>query len=220
MGALLGMAAVAFGLGLSGAVAPGPLLSVVIAESARRGAWAGPLIVLGHGLLEGALVVALFAGVGKLVASPLVFGVVGLVGGAALLWMGRALLRPGQPELELQAGGPASGIPLSGAGRLAGLGILVSLSNPYFTGWWATAGLTQMSTAMTLGAAGVAAFFTGHITSDLAWYSAVSVAVGRGRGLLRGPGYRVLLRVCGVFLLAMGVVFLVVGGISLWGGKK
>ncbi len=35
----------AFLIGLSGALLPGPLLTVAISESARQGFWTGPLLV-------------------------------------------------------------------------------------------------------------------------------------------------------------------------------
>ena len=41
-----------FIIGFSGALTPGPVLSVTIVESSRRGFLAGPLITLGHGLAE------------------------------------------------------------------------------------------------------------------------------------------------------------------------
>jgi threonine/homoserine/homoserine lactone efflux protein len=41
-----------FALALSGVLLPGPLLTVTISESARRGFKAGPLLITGHGLLE------------------------------------------------------------------------------------------------------------------------------------------------------------------------
>lgn len=44
---------------------PGPLLAITISEAARRGFWAGPQLVLGHGILELALIAALAAGLSK-----------------------------------------------------------------------------------------------------------------------------------------------------------
>ncbi|HPP13333.1 MAG TPA: LysE family transporter, partial [bacterium] len=46
-----------FVIALSGALMPGPLLAVTVERSVRDGFIAGPLVVLGHGLLEVILVV-------------------------------------------------------------------------------------------------------------------------------------------------------------------
>ena len=45
-----------FGLAFSGAMMPGPLLTVTISESPRKGFITGPLLILGHAVLEVALV--------------------------------------------------------------------------------------------------------------------------------------------------------------------
>ena len=45
-----------FLVALTGAMMPGPVLTVTISESSRRGAWAGPLLMIGHALLELALI--------------------------------------------------------------------------------------------------------------------------------------------------------------------
>jgi len=52
-----------FVVALSGALVPGPLFSITVAESARRGAVAGPLIIIGHGILEVSLIVLLVLGI-------------------------------------------------------------------------------------------------------------------------------------------------------------
>ena len=49
---LLTIFAGSFVVGLSGAMAPGPVLTVTISETLKRGFKAGPLIILGHTLLE------------------------------------------------------------------------------------------------------------------------------------------------------------------------
>ena len=57
--ALLTIFGSSFVIALSGALMPGPVLTVTVSESARRGAKAGPLMIFGHGILELALVLAL-----------------------------------------------------------------------------------------------------------------------------------------------------------------
>ncbi len=86
-------------------------------------------------------------------------------------------------------------------------GILTSLSNPYWALWWATVGLSYIALSLQLGWAGLAFFYLGHILSDLAWYSAVSVALAMGRRLITDRTYRGLVTACAVFLVGFGLYF-------------
>jgi threonine/homoserine/homoserine lactone efflux protein len=88
------------------------------------------------------------------------------------------------------------------------LGVLMSVSNPYWTLWWATIGLGYLVAAMKYGLAGLVVFFLGHIAADFLWYSLVSFGVSRGKTLLRDKGYQIMIRVCGLFLVAFGAWFL------------
>lgn len=193
---------------------PGPVLAVAITHSARLGFVAGPLIVLGHALLEGALLLALALGLGALLTQPLVSGVLGGAGGLILLWMGWGMLRS-LPSLRLDlAAGPRASLGLEQAWAPVKDGVLLSLSNPYWILWWATVGLGLMALAMhgRLGLWGLLAFYAGHISSDLAWYSLVSLVVSRGRALLSQRVYRGLVGGCALFLLGFGVYF----GVFAW----
>ncbi|MDI3281462.1 MAG: LysE family transporter, partial [Bacillota bacterium] len=49
-------------LGFTGALVPGPLLTVTLAESARWRFAAGPALIAGHAAVEGALVLAAVKG--------------------------------------------------------------------------------------------------------------------------------------------------------------
>jgi threonine/homoserine/homoserine lactone efflux protein len=198
---LLAIAGTSFVLGLSGAMMPGPLLTVTITESVRRGAWAGPLLVAGHAALEGVLVLLLFAGLDEVVRTPLVFSAVALIGGILLLWMGWGMLRSLPTlRLDLAANGDAAMHPLTA-------GVLVSLSNPYFILWWATIGLGYMVVAHEAGAAGVLTFYLFHILSDLVWYALVAGAVSFGRRFLSDRAYRFLVGSCALFLVGFGFYF-------------
>jgi len=80
-------------VGCSGALMPGLLLTVTISQSAQRGFWQGPLLILGHAIAELALVLALAAGLSRLLKRKAVAGLIGLLGGAFLLWMGLDIAR-------------------------------------------------------------------------------------------------------------------------------
>jgi len=212
-------------VGFSGAMMPGPLLTVTIGESMRRGFVAGPLIVLGHAILEILLVVLLVLGLAQFLASERVNTVIALVGGAFLVYMGWSMTRDawrGRVSLDLGSPeGSASAVPDTarvstprpGMHPVAA-GILVSLSNPYFTFWWASVGLAFISTSVAFGTAGLAAFTTGHLLSDLIWYSLVSGAVAGGRRFMNQQVYRGIIAVCGVFLVGLGAYFFIIRGIA------
>lgn len=214
----------AFVVGFSGAMMPGPLLTVTITESARRGFMAGPLLILGHAILEGALVIALTLGLAPLLAKPSVGAVIAVVGGAFLIWMGWDMARnaylgkvtledinPDKSNPPPDTARPAKSKPTSGSMPPVLAGILVSLSNPYWTLWWATIGLGYVTMSLKQGTAGMVSFFSGHISADLAWYCSVAAAVAGSRRFLKPGIYRGIIIVCGIFLVLLGGSFMYYG---------
>lgn len=203
-------------VGFSGALMPGPLLTVVISGSAQRGFWEGPALVLGHAVAEFLIVAALAAGLSRLLKRNLVAGLIGLLGGAFLLWMGLDIARSawwGTVSLE-QATGTEAGLQLGPVIT----GIVVSISNPCWVLWWATVGASYVALSLRRGPLGLGFFYFGHILSDLSWYSLVALLIARGRALLSQPVYRLILLVCGSFLIALSIYF-IHSGIKFLRGK-
>ena len=180
---------------------PGPVLTITISESTKRGFIAGPLIVLGHAILEISLLVLLVLGFADLINNPALLGIVGIAGGLVLLWISFDMLKGiRQLTLDLSSGKSARGGPVIA-------GILTSLANPYWIIWWATIGLGYVIISMKLGFIGVAVFFAGHILADLLWYSTVSLLVSRGRKHISDRIYRGVIGTCAVMLIFFGVYF-------------
>ncbi len=237
-----------FVIGLSGALMPGPLLAVAVRDSARSGITAAPLLVLGHGILEAALVALILLGLAEWLKGEAAMAVISLLGGAALLWMAVGMARDARtlraPAADAAVGngiergdeavaGPGEStdgrVPrrvhggtsvaearmaeatrprMAGSGLRSVLdGIVVSVSNPYWSFWWATVGLAYVVLARSLGAAGIAAFFAGHILSDFAWYMAVGFAVCMGRGRLSDRFYRGVVGCCAACLVLFALWF-------------
>jgi threonine/homoserine/homoserine lactone efflux protein len=208
MDTLLGIFITSFIVALSGALMPGPLLTATIGESSRHGSAAGPLLMAGHALLELALIALLFLGLAPLLKNTMVTAIISIVGGIILLWLAYGMFRSLSglsldQEVKLTQGGKR---------RLVAAGILVSLSNPYWTIWWATIGLAYILQARMFGITGVIVFFIGHILADFAWYSFISLTVGSGRKMLTPIIYRGVVVVCALFLVGFAAWFLV-GGI-------
>ena len=207
---LYGILVTAFVVGFSGAMMPGPLLTVTISESVRRGAKAGPLLMVGHAILEAALITALLLGLWRYLKLPSVEVGISLGGGVMMAVMGSAMLLASRNLVMV-----AEGAPETPGMHPVLAGILVSLSNPYWTIWWATTGLLYLKMGLQHGLTGIAVFFIGHIGSDFAWYSLVSVGVSRGRAVMSNSVYRWLIRLCGVVLVLFAAGFLRHGAILL-----
>lgn len=192
-------------VGFSGALAPGPLLGVVIAGSAGQGFWTGPLLVAGHALAELALVLALAWGIGSVLKKPAVTRAIAAAGAAVLFWMAWGMVAGGlSGTLALR---PEAVQPTRVAWPIV-QGVLVSVGNPYWLLWWTTVGAGFVALSLGRGAGGLAAVYTGHILSDLSWYSFVALLVAGGRQWLDPQMYRYIVVGSGLFLVGMALYFL------------
>ncbi len=198
---------ISLGVGLSGALMPGPLLTVTINESYRKGFIAAPLLVAGHAVLEAALIILLVIGLDQVIGNDVFFGIVGTAGGAFLIWMGLGMVldvRDGRLHLDLgRHGTPRMGPFVAG--------VTTSFSNPYWFLWWATFGLSWLLISMERGVAGVISFYTGHIMADVLWYFLVGFLVVTGKRFLSDRIYNYIIIACGGFLVVLGARFIGAG---------
>lgn len=208
--ALLTIFITSFFIAFSGAMMPGPFMTMTIGESARSGPWVGPKMIAGHAVLEIALLFALFYGLAPLFKNEIFFIAVAIIGGLILIWMAQSMFRS-LPTLEIKTETTSNKTM-----NLYLAGILMSLANPYWIIWWATIGLGYVLVSKELGFAGIAFFFVGHILGDLVWYSAISVAVGKGRKFFSNKIYRILVGTCAAFLAFFAIWLIWEGVGKLW----
>ena len=176
-----------FMVGFSGAMMPGPLLAVGIAETPRHGWQTGSVISVGHAIAEIAVVVVLSLGLAVLIEKPLVTGLIGIVGGTALIYMG---INMGYGILKRKVSYETTSQGKKSHHKLAGEGITATLSNPYWFVWWGTTGLAFLVKSLKFGFVGPVVFYFGHILSDFVWYTFVSVLLWTGKKLIMGTGLR------------------------------
>ncbi len=196
-------------IALSGAMMPGPLLTVTISESTQKGPMAGPLLIAGHALLELLLIVGLLLGLGPVLKHDFFFLIVALAGGAIMFWMAWGMFRS-IPKLSVEVektDKKSNNLLLTGA--------LMSLANPYWIIWWATIGIGYIVYAQAFGIWGIVFFFTGHIAGDFLWYTAISMAVSKGKKLFTDKVYRTLIAVCGTFLVGFALYLVITAVIRL-----
>jgi len=198
-----------FILALSGALMPGPLLTVTVSESVKMGFKAGPLIITGHALLELLLIIALVWGLGPFLKIPFITGMIALIGGVILFWMGLSMVRSTPSSPVNNSDNPSSSkIPVFTSPLL--MGIFASLSNPYWSLWWATVGLSYLISSMKFGLLGIFIFFIGHISADYLWYILVSIGISKGKGVISDRLYTGLIRICGFFLMGFAGWFILI----------
>jgi len=194
-------------VGFTGVMMPGPVSTMTITESTRRGFWAGPLITAGHALAELAMVLALALGIGEALQHDWLVGAIGSLGGLFLLWMGFDIARTawlGRVSLDGQRATTAQGSRQSPVVT----GLLVSVMNPYWLLWWATVATGYLLLFVKFGVLGIVVFYLTHISTDLLWNSLLSFVVASGRRILSDRVYRGILVVCGLFLMALSVYFI------------
>ncbi len=184
---------------LSGVMAPGPVTAAAVAKGQRQ-RFAGALIAVGHGIIEFPLMILIILGMDELLKSSKTQIVIGLTGGAFLLFMAIQMLRDigktdYDPEKSYKSGPVLTGF-------------LLSVGNPYFLLWWASVGLALATEATQLGIWAFAMFAIIHWLCDLVWFQVLSWASFKGSALLGPQTQRIVLLVCSLALLFFGLYFI------------
>lgn len=193
-----------FLVGLSGAMVPGPMLTVTISDSLNKGFSAGPLVVLGHFIAEFTLIVLIFAGLGWFISSSTAVFVIGCLGGSIMILIGYRIIVSSNSLKEIKEERDVT----ENYGPVFN-GILTSLSNPYFFIWWATIGWAFMFKGFELaGILGMFGFLLGHWSADMGWFSMVSYFTSKGSRIMTEKHYKILMNATGVFLLILGAYFI------------
>jgi threonine/homoserine/homoserine lactone efflux protein len=213
-----GIFSFSFVVALTGAMAPGPLLTYTIIQAARQkrsGYLVGLFVIAGHAAVELILILFIMTGFSYLIKNPFIIKTIGVIGGAVLFLFGLSLfhdlirgnvslafLNPtpsGGPEVKPEVKKEKRNRPVLG-------GALISMSNPYWWVWWGTIGLalmTQLNVSIENWPT-FAVFFIGHQTGDLLWYLFVSTLAFTGVRFLNKKIYYGILGLCGAFMMIFG----------------
>jgi threonine/homoserine/homoserine lactone efflux protein len=196
----------AIAISLSGVMAPGPMTAATLAAGTRH-RHAGVMIALGHAVVEIPLILLLFVGAASFLESATARAVIGLAGGAVLVFMGlQLLLSLRQHNNESEAS--VQRHPLV-------IGIVFTAANPYFLVWWATVGLALAAEALAFGVVVLALFAVVHWLCDLGWLEFLSVAGFKGSQIFGQRAQFVVSAVCGVVLLGFGGKFIYDAGVGI-----
>lgn len=208
-----------FIVALSGSLSPGPLLTYTIyksLQSRRRAYLVGILIWIGHAILEFMLMLILLIGLSPFISDRSVIIIIGLLGGAVLIYFGASLLRDVwlkkidlsflTPENETTEERKKASEKTDLIQQPTLGGVLVSMSNPYWWIWWAVIGLNFM-TQFSVGLLNLEfwGFFLGHELGDFLTYVSIATVLGFTNKFFTRKIYLGIIIGCSVFMIVFGL---------------
>ncbi|MDS4028903.1 MAG: LysE family transporter [Candidatus Contendobacter sp.] len=191
-------------LGLSGGLAPGPLLTLVASETLRHGARAGIRVALAPLLTDLPIILATVLLLRPLTDQATPLALLHLSGGLYLAWLGLQGVRFRGAELESTA-------PTDSLWR----GVIANFLNPSPYLFWLAVGTPTVLAAWREGWPAAVAFVVAFYGLLVGSKVLLAVVLGRARHLLRSGGYIVLMRSLGLLLLIYALLFLRAGG-RIW----
>jgi threonine/homoserine/homoserine lactone efflux protein len=207
-----------FLVALTGAMAPGPLLTYTMIKSVttrKRGYLIGLWVIIGHAFIEMVIILFLLLGFSIVLKNILIVRSIGVIGGIILIYFGGSIIRDVyQKKIPTDflnsAENPDNHVikkrEYSLENPVIG-GMMISIANPYWWVWWATIGFAFMLQFEISFAKwpNLLAFFLGHEAGDLVWYLLVSILSFFGLRRLNKKAYYGFLVVCSVFMIFFGI---------------
>ncbi len=161
----LQMFVLAFIVGLTGALAPGPTLVATINASMAGGWTIGPRVTFGHMLSELIVVILIVAGLGTVALQYTT--AVAVIGGVALILFGLFTVA-GSRQVSLAGSEGRESVIIKNPYFA---GFMTSVANPYFWIWWLTVGGAMVIAGLAGGLFLACVFMAGHWCADLGWYT-------------------------------------------------
>jgi threonine/homoserine/homoserine lactone efflux protein len=184
---------IGLGLGVGAGLAPGPLLALVISTSLARGFGAGLRVALSPLVTDSIMIAVSVLLVRELPARAA--GVLGVVGGLYVVWLGVEALRE-QPVALETADGPD---PLR-------RGALVNLLSPHPWLFWLTVGGSVVVSAWAEAPAYAVLFVVAFSLTLIGTKTVVAAVVATSRKALTERGLHRAQRASGALLLLTGVL--------------
>lgn len=183
-------------LGLSAGFAPGPLLTLLISETLRHDIKAGIRVALSPVFTDLPIIVLTFFVLSKLSGFHYIMGIISLIGGSVILFMGFESMNPKPPDPDLSTTRPKSLIK----------GILVNALNPHPYLFWFSVGGPILSKAVKVDNTGPLVFIGSFYLLLVGSKILLAVLVGRSRSFLNGHFYISTMRLLGLALSVLALL--------------
>jgi len=183
--------------GLFAGIAPGPLLTLVVAETLRRSVRDGIKVALAPALTDLPIILASVLILAKLTAYDTVIGVISLTGGIYLSYLGYECLTATGPELDEKENHPSS----------LKKGVITNFLNPHPYLFWISVGAPIIIKGARAGMLGPVFFLAGFYVLIIGSKIGVALIVGRFGRFLRSKAYGFTMKALGLALLVFAFLF-------------
>jgi len=193
---------IGFVVGLTGVMLPGPMLVCVVTKVLRGKATDAIPIVLGYVLVETTIITLILFGLKKIISSRVLFDILAIVGGGALILMGFHILI-GSSQINLPLNKNANFL----GGLIMGR-IFFTAFNFTFSTWWVSIGAFLLYRVLLFGLSGVLMLTLGHWLADFLWFSLVGVTVAKGKPWLNDRRHGFVLKALTIAMVGIGSGFI------------
>ena len=193
-------------LGLAAGFAPGPLLVLVISETLRHSVKEGIKVSLAPIITDvPILLVSLFV-LKQLSNFNIVLGIISILGGFFVLYLGYESLRTKGVEVNLE----------EQSSNAFKKGVLTNVLNPHPYVFYMTVGAPIVFKALDQNILNAGAFLSSFLFLLVASKVVLALIVGKSRTFLKGNAYINIMRILGILLMLFSI-FLFRDGLKLLG---
>jgi threonine/homoserine/homoserine lactone efflux protein len=183
-------------LGLSAGFAPGPLLTLVISETLQHDIRSGVKVALSPIFTDLPIIILTLAVLSKLSDFHNILGIISLIGGCVILFMGYESFNPESSASEFSVRKPNSLVK----------GILANALSPHPYLFWFSVGGPILSRAINLNVKAPFAFIGSFYVLLIGSKMLLAVLVGRSKSFLNGTLYKYIMRLLGLALCILALL--------------
>lgn len=193
-------------LGLAAGFAPGPLLTLVISETLEHNIKSGVKVAIAPVITDLPIIILTLFVFAQLSNFHSILGVVSLLGGCFVLYMGYESLHSKANGLVFQEAKP----------RSLTKGILANTLSPHPYLFWLSVGAPTMTKALSLNIFAPLLFISGFYTFLVGSKVLLAILVGKSKSFLNGDVYIYIMRFLGLVLGVLAFA-LFIDGLKLLG---
>ena len=183
-------------LGLAAGFAPGPLLVLVISETLRHNVREGVKVSLAPIITDVPILLASLFVLKQLSNFNILIGVISILGGFFVLYLGYEGLRTKGVELNLE----------EQSSNALKKGVITNALNPHPYVFYMTVGAPIIFKAMEQNTLNAAAFLGSFLFLLVGSKVILAIIVGRSRTFLKGNAYINIMRILGILLILFSII--------------